>query len=65
MDDKYSIKGILIGVLSIAFVLYMCLTFKPVERNINHCYQVYLGGEKIGLTYSKDDLHDLIDKEQQ
>ena len=65
MDDKYSIKGILIGVLSIAFVLYMCLTFKPVERNINHCYQVYLGGEKIGLTYSKEDLHDLIDKEQQ
>ena len=65
MDDKYSIKGILFGVLSIAFVVYMCINFNPIKKTINHVYQVYLGGEKIGLTYSKDELYNLIDKEQQ
>ncbi len=65
MDDKYSFKSILLGVILVLFVSYICLTFKPIERKINHCYQVYLGGEKIGLTYSKDELDELIDKEQQ
>jgi len=65
MDNKFSIGGILIAIFFSVLAAYICLTFKPVERKINHCYQVYLGGEKIGLTYSKDELYELIDKEQQ
>ena len=65
MDDKISFKSIIFGIFMIIFAVYMCLTFKPIERTINRCYQVYLQGEKIGLIYSKEELYNLIDKEQQ
>ena len=61
MDNKFSIGGILIAIFFSVLAAYICLTFKPVERKINHWYHVYLGGEKIGLTYSKDELYELID----
>ncbi len=64
-ENEYSFKSILLGIVLISFALYMCLTFNPQERNINHCYQVYLQGEKIGLINSKERLYELIDKEQQ
>ena len=56
--------NILFGVFAISLVLYMCLTFKPVERTVNNYYQVSLGGERIGLISSKDELYNLIDQEQ-
>ena len=65
MDNKYSFMSIITGLLLSAFVIYMCIIFKPITRTINRCYQVYLAGEKIGLTYSRDELYTLIDKEQQ
>ena len=65
MDDGYSFKSLFFGLMLVIFVLYMCINFKPVERTVNKCYQVYLQGEKIGLIYSKDELNNLIDKEQQ
>ncbi len=69
MDEKTnegaSFLTLLFGLLLVLFVCYMCYIFKPIERTINRCYQVYLQGEKIGLIYSKDELYDLIDKEQQ
>lgn len=63
--NEYSILSIVFGLLISAFILYTCLTFKPIERKANNYYQVYLAGEKIGLIKSKDELYELIDKEQQ
>ena len=47
-----------------AYVIYTCLIFKPAEKKINKYYQVYLGGEKIGLIASEDELHNKINDEQ-
>ena len=63
--NKISLGSIFVGILSISFVLYMCLTFKPVEKTINNLFQVYLGGKKIGVIKSEQELHDIIDREQQ
>lgn len=63
-DYKYSISSILLSIVICAFVVYMSLTFKPVEKSVNQYYQVYLGGHKIGLIKSKDELYSLIDQEQ-
>ena len=63
--NKISLGSIFVGILSISFVLYMCLTFKPVEKTINNLFQVYLGGKKIGVIKSEQELHDIIDSEQQ
>lgn len=60
-----SISTILFGIIVITFVFYMCLTFKPYEKEINSYYQVYLSGEKIGLTTNKEELYNLIDLEQE
>ena len=38
--NKISLGSIFVGILSISFVLYMCLTFKPVEKKINNLFQV-------------------------
>ena len=62
--NELTISNILFGIFAIGIVLYMCLTFKPVERTINNYYQVSLGGERIGLIKSKDELYNLIDEEQ-
>ncbi len=56
--------NILFGIFVISIVLYMCLTFKPVERTVNNYYQISLGGERIGLIKSRDELYNLIDQEQ-
>lgn len=63
--EKISLGSILVGVFSISFILFMCLTFKPIERKINNCFQVYLGGKKIGIIKSEQELYDIIDNEQQ
>ena len=42
-------------------IIYMSLSFEPKKRQIHNLYQVYLGGEKIGLINSKEELYDLID----
>ena len=63
--NEYSISSILLGILLCAFTIYMTLIFKPIERTVNNYYQVYLGGEKIGLIKSKEELYALIDEEQQ
>ena len=69
MDEKQnegsSFITLFLGLMLVLLVSYMCITFKPIERTINRCYQVYLQGEKIGLIYSKEELFNLIDKEQQ
>ena len=64
-EDKYSFSNIFFALLLIALVLYMCLTFKPVSREIHSYYQVYLGSDRIGLIKSADELYELIDKEHQ
>lgn len=62
---KYSVSSILLGSFLCVLITYMCLTFKPINRTVNSFYQVYLGGNKIGLIRSKDELYNLIDEEQQ
>lgn len=65
MNNKISISGIIFGLLVSSLVIYMSLTFEPKKEQINEFYQVYLGGQKIGLINSKDELYNLIDKEQE
>ena len=64
-NKEITIGSVLFGLLLCIFIAYMSLTFKPIGRQIHNYYQVYLGGEKIGLIVSKDELLDLIDEEQQ
>ena len=63
-DEKVGFKVYLFGFLLIALTLYMCLTFTPVEREVNSYYQVFLGSEKVGLIKSDKELYKLIDKDQ-
>ena len=63
--SEYSTSSIILGVLLSALVVYMTFTFTPRTKKVNEYYQVYLGGEKIGLIRSRDELYDLIDEEQQ
>ena len=65
MNNKVSISEIIFGLLVSILVVYMTLTFEPKKEQINEFYQVYLGGQKIGLIQSKEELYDLIDKEQE
>lgn len=65
MNNKISIFEIIFGLFVSLLVIYMTLTFEPKKDKINEFYQVYLGGQKIGLINSKDDLYNLIDKEQE
>ena len=65
MNNKISISEIIFGLFVSLLVIYMTLTFEPKKDKINEFYQVYLGGQKIGLISSRDDLYNLIDKEQE
>lgn len=65
MNNKISISGVILTLLISTLVVYMTLVFEPKKEKINEFYQVYLGGQKIGLIYSKDELYNLIDKEQE
>lgn len=65
MNNKISISGVILTLLISTLVVYMTFTFEPKKEKINEFYQVYLGGQKIGLIYSKDELYNLIDKEQE
>ena len=58
-------KGIFFGIFLSALVIYLSIVFVPAQRKINNYYQVYLGGEKIGLIKSDTELYNLIDREQQ
>ena len=62
--NKQSYGVIFFGILLSIFVIYVCMTFKPVERKIHNYYQVYLGGERIGLIDSADKLYAKINEEQ-
>ncbi len=62
--DKYSFSSILLGIFLIALLCYLGFTFEPREKKVNSYYQVYLGGQKIGLIKSKEELYNLIDEEQ-
>ena len=62
--NEYSISSILLCIFLSAFVIFSTFTFKPTGRKVNSYYQVYLGGERIGLITSKDELYSLIDEEQ-
>ena len=64
-EDKFNFSNILFGFIFSVLVIYMCLVFTPAKREIHSLYQVYLGSDKIGLIKSKDELYELIDKEQQ
>ena len=63
-NKEISFGTILFGILLSALVIYMCLSFKPIKKEVHYYYQVYLSGEKIGLIESKEELYELIDKEQ-
>ena len=63
--EKLSFGGIFICIVFSALVLYLCIIFEPISRTINNYYQVYLGGEKIGLIKSEKELYEIIDSEQQ
>ena len=60
--NEFTISSILLILFLTAIILYLSLTFKPINRTVNNYYQVYLGGDKIGLIKSKDELYDLIDQ---
>ena len=62
--EKISFAEILFGIVIISLIMYFSLTFKKTEREVNNYYQVYLGGEKIGLIKSEDNLYNLINNEQ-
>ena len=64
MKDEYTFNNIMFTVVMCALLLFVSLTFDPVKREIHSYYQVYLGADKIGLIASKDELLELIDKEQ-
>ena len=63
-NKEITVGSLILGLIMCSLIVYLCLTFKPAERQIHNYYQVYLGGEKVGLIASKDELLDLIDKEQ-
>ncbi len=63
--EKMSFGTIFIGFLISTLVIFMCVVFEPTKRQIHNYYQVYLGGDKIGLIKSDDELYNLIDEEQQ
>lgn len=65
MNKGITYKGIILSVFICIFIVYMSIIFKPISREIHNYYQVYLGGEKIGLIESDTELYNLIDKEQQ
>jgi len=59
-----SIGTIILSTIIIALIVYMTIIFEPMNREVNQYYQVYLGGEKVGLIRSKEELYNLIDEEQ-
>lgn len=63
--ENLSISSIIFGVFVISLVVFMTITFESPSKDINSYYQVYLGGERIGLLKDVDGLYDLIDKEQE
>ncbi|MBR4178807.1 MAG: M23 family metallopeptidase [Bacilli bacterium] len=64
-ENNVTYKNILFGIVFCAIVAYLCITFVPIKKVIHNYYQVYLGGEKIGLISNKEELLNLIDEEQQ
>lgn len=62
--EKITVSQIFFILFMTMIILYFSVTFKPTTSKINKYYQVYLGGEKIGLIESEERLYDLIDAEQ-
>ena len=65
INESVTYKTVIFGLFLSLLVIYMTIIFEPAQREAHNYYQVYLGGEKIGLIKSKDELLDLIDEEQQ
>ena len=63
MDTFNRIMGVCITILLSIMVFFFGVRTK-LEGNPNSIYQVYLNGESIGLIENKQELLDLIDKEQ-
>jgi len=64
MKDKKSIVLCALFTIVFAIILTADFTYNTKIETPKEVYQVYLDGEKIGLIESKDELYDLINKEQ-
>lgn len=64
MNNKISISTIFFGLFVIALTFYLAITFNVSKNEVHEYYQVYLGGERIGLISSDQELYDMIDEEQ-
>ena len=64
MKDKKALILCTIFTLAVAVLLTADFMYKENYEEPSYVYQVYLDGEKIGLLESKDELYDLINKEQ-
>ena len=62
--NKVGIKIIFFTTLLISLIIYMCLSFSGNKYHINNYFEVYLGGKKVGLITSSEDLYNLIDEEE-
>ena len=62
--ERISVSIILLALFLSALVIYMTVIFVPKKKEIHNYFQVYLGGEKIGLIKSDKELYNLIDEEQ-
>ena len=63
MDTFNKVMGVCFTIL-ISIIVFFIGVKKKVEGNPNSLYKVYLNGNTIGLIESKQDLLDLIDREQ-
>lgn len=64
-EEKLGLGSLIFGIFVSLLVVYMTFTFESPSKQINSYYQVYLGGERIGLLNNIDGLYDLIDEEQE
>lgn len=64
MSKQINIGGILLIILTIALLFVIGYT-RINPSNPKTAYIVYLGGKNIGLIEDKDDLYNIIDKEQE
>ncbi len=63
-NDSKSVGAIFFGILLSVLVVFVCINFEEKSKTIHNYYQVYLGGEKIGLIDSKNKLYEKINEEQ-
>lgn len=66
MNKKVKVKlsTVISMILLVGLIVYLSLTFTVRNKRVYEYYQVYLGGEKIGVIASADELYNMIDEEQ-